>query len=318
MPGADGPDLARAPQLLERPPAGVGEVAEVTIHGRLVEVPAIQVVDVGDVEPGDAEPEPALLDGSHDPVVRVVERDVVARAAEPRAAIEVVGHRRLGASDRPSSRRRTRRADGRAARRPSAARTGRGRTTARCRSSGCRHPRRRRSWPGRRVSDTRTKSSPIDAPPKPSSVTSTAVRPSRAARGSLPPRLRLPGLTPRRDRRLQRLFDPAELAGHVGSLVARERAGPGRPPSRADRRRSRPPRPPIRGTARPRVPSPRPGRGCRAHMSVFTSPGWMTFAVTPVPGDLGARCRVSWLSATLAVRVGAVERARAGGATRPR
>ena len=37
------------------------------------------------------------------------------------------------------------------------------------------------------------------------------------------------------------------------------------------------------------------------HISVFTSPGWQTFAVTPVPASSAARCRVSWFSATLAV-----------------
>src|SRR3954447_8772480 len=37
------------------------------------------------------------------------------------------------------------------------------------------------------------------------------------------------------------------------------------------------------------------------HMSVLTSPGWITLAVTPLPAISAARCRVSWLRATFDV-----------------
>ena len=38
-----------------------------------------------------------------------------------------------------------------------------------------------------------------------------------------------------------------------------------------------------------------------AHISVFTSPGWMTLAVTPLPAISAARWRVNWFSAALLV-----------------
>ncbi len=62
--------------------------------GRRVEVQMVEVVDERDVEPGDAQAQPAALDRPHDPVVRVVEDDLVGRATQPRRAVEALARRR--------------------------------------------------------------------------------------------------------------------------------------------------------------------------------------------------------------------------------
>ena len=180
-PGADRPDLARAAQLLERPPAGVGEVARdaASMVGSS-KCQRSRSWMYGDVEPRDAEPQPALLDGAHDPVVGVVEGDLVARAAQPRRCRR--SPRRSSGGSKPA-------ADlgregvlvARVVAQPGPGpQLGQAAAVPRRRvevaDAGV--PARPRSSPARRRSDTRTKSSPIDAPPNPSSVTSTAVRPS--------------------------------------------------------------------------------------------------------------------------------------------
>ena len=47
-----------------------------------------------------------------------------------------------------------------------------------------------------------------------------------------------------------------------------------------------------------------------AHMSVFTSPGWMTLAVTPLPASLGGQMARELVQRRLARAVGAVDRTR--------
>ena len=88
------------------------------------------------------EAQPAPLDRAHDPVVRVVEDDLVRRATQPRRAVVARHEWPAGDIVRPSWRGRTRHVDGRAARLRCAARTGRGRTTEQCRSSAPRRPKR--------------------------------------------------------------------------------------------------------------------------------------------------------------------------------
>ena len=109
------------------------------------------------------------------------------------------------------------------------------------------------------------------------------------------------GGVPARDRRLQRVVDPAEPARDPRRIVG---AQPEHGVDRLVRRVASglvDPVAPTVGTPRRSGPAASARSRMSAHMSVLTSPGWMTLAVTPVPASSAARWRVNWFSATFAV-----------------
>ena len=181
--------------------------------GSVAVVPEVEVVDDREVVGRDAETLEALLVRAHDPVVGVVEHDRERVARRPTATVSKVAGSAGDLSQRPTFDDRTNWSRGKS-RRPAPIRISDSPRPYHGAVSNRRRPSAQPWWTVARASssDTRTAIDPIGAPPSPSWVTRTPVRPSsRVARGSIAARLLAP-VDPRHVRRPTHGSMPAHVS----------------------------------------------------------------------------------------------------------